>query len=214
MLDRRLVQHVGFCFTEKCLIFNIVQHLLPGETMLLPSMKPLITEEEIAKRVNALGAEIANSFCKTGPITVIGLLRGAFVFMADLIRAISRAGGRVAELDFLIVSSYGSSTKTTGNIRIKQDVRFDIAHKNVLIVDDILDTGMTLQRVSGLMQDRKPTALKTVVLLDKPSRREVNQEADYVGFKIENKFVVGYGLDYNHEYRDLPYVTVVEDDGK
>ncbi|MFH0883955.1 MAG: hypoxanthine phosphoribosyltransferase [bacterium] len=182
--------------------------------MLVPSTTPLITEEEIAKRVDDLGAEIANSFCKMGPITVIGLLRGAFIFMADLVRAISRHGGRVAELDFLIVSSYESSTESTGNIRIKQDVRFDIANKNVLIVDDILDTGLTLQRVSGLMLDRKPVALKTVVLLDKPSRREVNQEADYVGFKIENKFVVGYGLDFNHEYRDLPYVAVVEDDGK
>lgn len=182
--------------------------------MLVPSTKPLLTEEEIAKRVDALGDEIAKTFCKDGPITVIGLLRGAFVFMADLVRAISRHGGKVAELDFLIVSSYGSGTESTGNIRIKQDVRFDIADKNVLIVDDILDTGMTLQRVSGLMMDRKPAALKTAVLLDKPSRREVNQEADYVGFKIENKFVVGYGLDFNHEYRDLPFVAIVEEDGK
>jgi hypoxanthine phosphoribosyltransferase len=182
--------------------------------MLTPSTTPMIAEDKIQKRVDELGAEIANTFCTEGPITVVGLLRGAFVFMADLIRAISRHGGRVAELDFLNVSSYDSSMESSRNIRIKQDVRFDIAGKHVLIVDDILDTGFTLQRVSGLLRDRKPAALKTVVLLDKPSRREVNLEADYVGFKIENKFVVGYGLDYNHEYRDLPYVAAVEEDGK
>jgi len=179
--------------------------------MLVPSSKPLLNEEEILARIDELGAKIADDMKDQGSITVLGLLRGCFVFMADLVRAISRHGGKVLELDFMIVSSYGSGTETTGNIKIERDVRFDVLGKNVLIVDDILDTGLTLQRVSKLIWERRPATLKTAVLLDKPSRREAPTEADYVGFAIENHFVVGYGLDYNHQYRELPFVAIMEE---
>jgi hypoxanthine phosphoribosyltransferase len=182
--------------------------------MLEPSTTPLITEAEIAKRVDELGKQIAEEFANDGTVTVLGLLRGCFIFMADLVRAISRHGGDRLELDFMIVSSYGSGTESSGNIKIERDVRFDIADKRVLIVDDILDTGFTLQRVTQLLAERKPESIKTVVLLDKPSRREVNVGADYTGFSIDNHFVVGYGLDYDHNYRELPYIGRVEESGE
>lgn len=175
------------------------------------SDKTLFDAETIAKRVDELGKQIAEDFANDGTVTVLGLLRGSFVFMADLVRAISRHGGHPLELDFMIVSSYGSSTESTGNIKIERDVRFDIAGKKVLIVDDILDTGYTLQNVTQLLGERRPADLRTVVLLDKPSRRETAIKADYTGFEIENLFVVGYGLDLDHNYRELPYITLVED---
>lgn len=179
--------------------------------MLLPSSKPLLDEKQIADRVDEMGRQIAEEYASQGPVTVLGLLRGCFVFMADLVRAISRYSGNPLELDFMIVSSYGSGTVSTGNIKIERDVRFDIAGKRVLIIDDILDTGYTLQRVTKLLGERKPAELRTAVLLDKPSRRETSVQADYTGFKIDNLFVVGYGLDFDHNYRELPYITIVEE---
>jgi hypoxanthine phosphoribosyltransferase len=175
--------------------------------MLTPSTVPLFTEKEISDRVDAMGAEIVKDMCQNGPITVVGLLRGCFVFMADLVRAISRHGGLVSETDFLIVTSYGSGTTSSGNLKIERDIKHDIKGKNILLLDDILDTGNTLNRISNLLKERKPAGLKTVVLLDKPARRRVQIDADFTGFAIEDRFVIGYGLDYDQKYRELPYVS-------
>jgi len=179
--------------------------------MLTLSEKVFISEETILKRVDEMGAQIAKEMGSNGPIAIIGLLRGCFVFTADLVRAISRHGCRVDEIDFIIASSYESGTVSSGNVKIERDARHDIAGKNVLIVDDILDTGNTLNRIGDLFSNRKPNMLRTCVLLDKPSRREAPVEADYVGISIEDKFVVGYGLDYDQKYRELPYITVMEE---
>lgn len=179
--------------------------------MLVPRETPLFTQEQIAQRVEEMGEAIAREMCQEGPITVLGLLRGCYVFTADLLRAISRHGGKVEELDFLIASSYGDGTESSGNVKIERDARSDIAGRRVLVVDDILDTGHTLARVAALLEDRGPELLRIAVLLDKPSRRQANVYADYVGYEIDNLFVVGYGLDFDQDYRELPYITVVEE---
>jgi hypoxanthine phosphoribosyltransferase len=179
---------------------------------MVPDETALLTGEQIQRRNDELAAEIVADL-RGEPVVVIGLLRGCFVFCADLVRAISRAGGRVAEVDFLVASSYGSGTVSSGNVKIERDVRSDIAGRNVLLVDDILDTGNTLQRVLELLHTRGPGWLRTAVLLDKPSRRQVPVEADYTGFSIEDLFVIGYGLDYDQFYRELPYITTMVDRG-
>ena len=181
--------------------------------MLIPSPTPLIREEQIAKRVDELGAEIADAMGRDKPITVLGLLRGCFMFAADLTRAIARHGGGIEEIDFIIASSYGSGTESSGNVKIERDARRDIAGKHVLVIDDILDTGHTLQRIRGLLLSRDPALLKIAVMLDKPSRRQVEAHAEFTGFSIEDHFVVGYGLDFNQRYRELPYITTVVEEG-
>lgn len=177
--------------------------------MLVPSATPLLNEQQIAERVELMAAEIVADFGTAEPITVLGLLRGCFVFAADLVRAISRQGGVVGEVDFIIASSYGSGTTSSGNVKIERDARHDIAGKNVLVVDDILDTGHTLAHVRELLMSRNPSRLKIAVMLDKPERREVREGADYIGFAIDDHFVVGYGLDFDQRFRDLPYITTM-----
>lgn len=179
--------------------------------MLLPDPSPLFTGKEIQLRVNELANEIATDL-NGADLVVIGLLRGCFVFTSDLVRALSEQGTAIQEVDFLVASSYGSGTESSGNVKIEKDIKIDIAGKHVLVVDDILDTGNTLQKVLQLFSSRKPAWLKTCVVLDKSERREVDIEADFSGFSIPNHFVVGYGLDYDQKYRELPYITVMRDD--
>jgi len=181
--------------------------------MFVPSLTPLVTESQIEKRINELAQQIVARYGEDEPITLIGLLRGCFVFLADLARAISRQGGVIDEIDFLIASSYGGEMTSTRNVKIERDVRHDIAGRSVLLVDDILDTGHTLTYVLRLMRMRAPKQLCVAVLLDKPSRREMNVNADFVGFSIEDSFVVGYGLDYDQRYRELPYITTMIERG-
>ena len=181
--------------------------------MLVPSMNPMITEDQLLQRLEELGAEIAKDLSAMGEITVVGLLRGSFVFLADLVRSLSRHNVTVQEIDFIIASSYGSSTNSSENVKIERDLKNDIRDRNVLLIDDILDTGFTLQRVVDLLKSRGPRNLRTCVMLDKPSRRIASIEADYVGFNIEDRFVVGYGLDYDQRYRELPFVTMLEERG-
>jgi len=158
----------------------------------------LYTEEEIKRRVKTLAEEIRRKFPAGEELVVVGLLKGSFVFLADLVRELEGA----VLVDFIAASSY-AGTESTGNVRIKKDLDIDIKGRNVLLVDDILDTGRTFQKVLELLKVRQPKMLKTCVLLDKPSRRVVDISADFVGFKIPDHFVVGYGLDWDELGRNL-----------
>ncbi|HHT69627.1 MAG TPA: hypoxanthine phosphoribosyltransferase [Firmicutes bacterium] len=166
----------------------------------------LISKEEIAKRVKELGEQISNDFCDKDLI-VVGILKGAVIFMSDLIREIAIP----LEVDFMATSSYGQSTKTSGVVQLLKDLDTPIEGRDVLIVEDIIDSGLTLSYLSQLLQSRKPASIKTAVLLDKPDRRQTDFVPDYVGFSIPDQFVIGYGLDFNHKYRELPYIGVVNE---
>lgn len=160
----------------------------------------LFSREEIQEKVVSLGKMIEKDF--EDDFVVISLLRGSFIFAADLVREIDR----LVEIDFLTTSSYGHSESSSGEVRFLTDLRTNIEGRNVLIVDDILDTGNTLYAVKEKLMTYKPKSLKTCVLLDKPSRREADVSADYVGFEIEDLFIVGYGLNYGDYYRNVPYI--------
>jgi hypoxanthine phosphoribosyltransferase len=156
--------------------------------------------------VAALGNEIAVRLPE-GSFAAVGILRGAFVFMADLVRAIPRD----VRCDFLGVRSYGAATETSGVVQITSDLRLPISGKHVLLVEDIVDTGLTLRYLLDLLQAQGPASLQVCTLLNKPSRRRVEVPLDFVGFEIPDRFVVGYGLDAAQKYRNLPYVAVVDE---
>ena len=166
----------------------------------------LFSEEQLKKRAAELGAEISKDY-EGKPILLIGILKGSLPFMADLMR---RIDGDV-EIDFMAVSSYGSSTVSSGVVKIIKDLDHSIEGKNVIVIGDIIDTGITLSYLSKYLTDKRPASLKVCTLLDKPSRREMEVKVDYVGFQIPDKFVLGYGLDFEQKYRNLPYIGVVEE---
>lgn len=166
--------------------------------------KVLITKEEIAKRVAQLGEQISKDY-RGESITLVCTLRGASIFFADLAREID---GDV-EMDFIAVSSYGSGTSSSGEVKMVKDLSAPIKDKNVIVVEDIIDTGITLNYLKKLLLARAPKSLKVCALLDKPSRRKVDFKGDYIGFEIENEFVVGYGLDYDEKMRNLKDVCVL-----
>lgn len=166
--------------------------------------KVLITKEEIAKRVAQLGEQISNDY-RGEPITLVCTLRGASIFFADLAREID---GDV-EMDFIAVSSYGAGTSSSGEVKMVKDLSAPIKDKNVIVVEDIIDTGITLNYLKKLLLTRAPKSLKVCALLDKPSRRKVDFKGDYIGFEIENEFVVGYGLDYDEKMRNFKDVCVL-----
>jgi hypoxanthine phosphoribosyltransferase len=165
----------------------------------------LIDAETIQARIRELGAEIADAF-RGQDLLLISVLKGSIIFMADLIRAINLPH----EIDFMATSSYGTGTRTSGVVRILKDLNKSIEGRNVLIVEDIIDSGNTLNYLVRILQERQPASLRIVTLLDKPDRREVVTQVDWVGFSIPNDFVVGYGLDYNEIYRNLPYIGVLK----
>lgn len=168
-------------------------------------LKVLITEDEIKARVAQLGRQISADYAGRSPIFV-GVLKGCFVFMADLLREIDL----YCDMDFMAVSSYGNGTTTTGAVKINKDLGRDIEGKDVIIVEDILDSGVTLSYLKSYLQNRRPASIKIVTLLDKPSRRRADLYADYFGFTVPDEFVVGYGLDYAELYRNLPYIGVLK----
>lgn len=168
-------------------------------------LKILITRDEIATRVGELGALITEDYRDKTPV-IVSVLKGSLVFVADLIRAMDIMN----EIDFMVVSSYGSSVVSSGAVRILKDLAISIEGRDVLVVEDILDSGKTLAYLSKLLAARKPASLRIATLLDKPSRREADITPDYVGFTIPDEFVVGYGLDYNEHYRNLPDIGVLK----
>jgi|UniRef100_A0A7C6EAW4 hypoxanthine phosphoribosyltransferase len=166
---------------------------------------PLISEAEIQKRVKELASQISSDYANLQPL-LVGILKGAWIFMADLARYLTIP----VSFDFLTVSSYGTSTKTSGIVKIVTDLKTPIIEKDVLLVEDILDTGLTLKYILDNLQLRQPRSLKTCVLLDKPERHQIDIKIDYLGFVVPNKFVVGYGIDYNEQYRNLPYIAYID----
>ena len=160
----------------------------------------LFSRQEIQEKVESLGKKISEDM--GDDFVVISLLRGSFIFAADLVREIDK----LVEIDFLTTSSYGHSESSSGEVRFLTDLRTNIEVRNVLVVDDILDTVNTLYAVKEKLLSYKPKSLKTCVLLDKPSRREADVSADYVGFEIDDIFIVGYGLNYGDYYRNVPYI--------
>jgi hypoxanthine phosphoribosyltransferase len=169
----------------------------------------IIKEEELKKRVKELGKEITLDYSPDDDIIMIGILRGAILFMADLAREIKLP----VTFDFMDVSSYGQGTNSSGVVRIIKDLEENIENRHVLIVEDIMDTGLTLKYVVDILKTRNPASIKIVTLLDKPERRmEKEIEADFNGFEIPDKFVVGYGLDYSEKYRNLPFIGVLKEE--
>ncbi len=167
------------------------------------TVEVMISEDEIAKRIAELGQQITENYRDSGSdMVLVGLLRGSFMFMADLCRKIDVPH----EVDFMTASSYGSGMSTTRDVKILKDLDEDIRGKDVLIVEDIIDSGNTLSKVREILRLREPKSLAICTLLDKPERREVEVAVEYVGFTIPDKFVVGYGIDYAQRYRHLPYV--------
>lgn len=165
----------------------------------------LISAKAIAARVESLAKEITRSFAGTEKLVVVGLLRGSFVFIADLVREIDLP----VEVDFLEASSYGNAMESSREVRILKDLRGEIAGRDVLVVEDIVDTGFTLSHVVRLLKTREPRRLEVCALLDKPSRREVEIRATWTGFEIPDEFVVGYGIDFAQRNRNLPYIGKV-----
>ena len=167
--------------------------------------KVLISEEQIRRRVMELGCQLTADY-QGKELFVLGILKGSVVFMSDLIRAIDLP----LQIDFIAVSSYGKSTRSSGVVRIIKDLDADIQGKDLLIVEDIVDSGLTLSYLREIFLSRNPASLKICTFLDKPSRRVADVIPDYNGYQIPDEFVVGYGLDYAEKYRNLPYVGVVE----
>ena len=169
--------------------------------------KVLIEEEAVATRVAELGVEISNDYASKD-LLLVGVLKGAVFFMADLMRELTIP----CEIDFMAISSYGAGTDSSGVVRILKDLDANIAGRDVLVVEDIIDSGLTLSYLMRSLKARKPASLEICALLTKPGRREIDVPVKFVGFEIPNRFVIGYGLDFAERYRNLPYVAVLHPD--
>ena len=166
----------------------------------------MLSQEEIENKVTELAKQIEKDY-EGQDLLLVGILKGASVFVADLMRKINLN----VNIDFMSVSSYGSGTVSSGTVKILKDLDVDIKDKNVLIVEDIIDSGITLRNLYDTLMTREPRSLKLCTLLNKPARKKVDVNVDYVGFVIEDKLIVGYGIDYDEKYRNLPYIAIVED---
>ncbi len=169
------------------------------------SIDTLISEKKIHEKVKELAGEIDRDF-KGEEILLIGLLRGSVIFLSDLARELKTE----ATIDFMVVSSYGNKMESSRDVKILKDLEEDIKGRNVIIVEDIIDTGNTLQKVQQILQTREPKNIRICTLLDKPERREVEISVDYTGFQIPDEFVVGYGIDFAQKHRTLPYIGIVK----
>jgi len=168
----------------------------------------LFSKEMIFQKVKELGERISSDYNKDDEVVVVGVLKGANVFMADLIREIDLP----IYIDFMAVSSYGYSTESSGVVRILKDLDLEVEGKHVLIIEDIIDTGLTLKYLTDNLKSRKIKSLKICTLLDKPKRRKCDLIIDYIGFEIPDKFIVGYGIDYGEKYRNLPYIASLKEE--
>lgn len=166
----------------------------------------MITEEEILQKAKEIGRQITEDF-RGETIVMIGILRGAVLWMADLMKCVDLD----MTIDFMAVSSYGAATKSSGVVKINKDLETDIDGKSIIVVEDIVDSGVTLNYLRGYFVSRGAKVVKICSLLDKPEGRRVDIDVDYIGFTVDDRFIVGYGLDYDQQYRNLPYITYLED---
>ena len=174
--------------------------------------RPIVTQEQMRTRIRELGRQITSDYAGRD-LVLVGILKGAYAFYADLARAIRLP----LHVDFLVVTSYGFKANTSGKVKMVTDLTEDIAGRDVLLVEDIVDSGLTVQYLTQTLSKRRPKSIKVCSLLSKPKRRKVDVPVHYVGFEISNQYVVGYGLDYQQKYRNLPYLAVldqVEDEGQ
>lgn len=168
--------------------------------------KILLTQEQLKERIARMGKQISTDYDANEQIIAVGILKGSVIFMADLVREIQKS----VELEFMAVSSYGASTKSSGAVKILKDLDIDISGKNVLIIEDIIDSGITLSYLKEMLLRRNPKSLRICTLLNKPERRKSEVKVDYIGFDIPDEFVIGYGLDYDNKYRNLPYIGILK----
>jgi len=183
--------------------FFIFNFCVLGIYPMTVAMSVMISTEDIQAKVKLLGEQINAHYTNSQKdLVLIGLLRGSFIFMADLCRAIEKPH----ELDFMTVSSYGSSTTSSRDVKILKDLDGEIRGKDVLVVEDIIDSGNTLSKVLEILQTREPNSIELCTLVSKPSRREIELEVKFLGFEVEDRFIVGYGLDYDQKYRHLPFI--------
>ena len=167
--------------------------------------RPIVTQEEMRMRIRELGRQISSDY-EGKDLVLVGILKGAYAFYADLARAIRLP----LQVDFLVVTSYGKKARPSGKVKMVTDLTEDIAGRDVLLVEDIVDSGLTVQYLVKTLTKRKPKSIRVCTLLSKPARRKVDVHIDYIGFEIPNKYVVGYGLDYQQKYRNLPYLAVLD----
>lgn len=167
----------------------------------------LITEDEIRQKVQDIGETLTKKY-RGKDVLLVGVLRGCIAFISDLMREIEFP----VEIDFLAVSSYGQTSQSSGVVRVLKDLSEDIEGRHVILVEDIVDSGLTLNYLMGYLKAREPASIDTCVLLDKPYRREVEVDVDYTGFEVPDKFLVGYGLDYAQEFRNVPYIATIKDE--
>lgn len=168
------------------------------------SAKQLISRAKIQKRVRQLAREIGKDYQNKKPV-LVGVLKGAFIFLADLIRDLDMP----AEFDFIAVSSYGTKKTSSGKVKLLKDISLDIKNRDVIIVEDIIDSGLSTSYIISYLKRKSPKSIRFCALLNKEERRKVPVKIDYCGFRVPNKFIVGYGLDYNEQYRNLPYVGYI-----
>lgn len=167
----------------------------------------LFDEFRIQTRIREIGMQIGADYKDSAPV-MIGILKGGFMFLADLVRSISIP----VEIDFMAISSYGAGTSSSGVVKIRKDIDLDISGRDIIVVEDIVDSGLSLQYIRDYLWKHKPASLKTCVLLDKPAAHKLEVSFEYVGFEIGNEFVVGYGLDFNENYRNLPYIGILKEE--
>ena len=182
----------------------LARYVTRARTLKLPPV--LISEQDIQARVAELAAQISDDYRDKGDIVLIGVLKGAFIFLADLSRRLTIP----RTIEFIAVSSYDRGSISSGAVRLVMDVRGNIEHRHVLIIEDIVDTGHTLKYLIGILESHRPASIKTVALLHKPARAEVDVPIDYIGFGIGDEWVVGYGLDYAEHDRTLPYIGSIQ----
>ena len=175
----------------------------------MPDQRPpaILSTEQIQARIKELAREILSDYEPGEDLHLVAILKGAFLFLGDLIRAMDRH----VTIDFMAVSSYAKGTTSSGEVRMVKDLDSGLEGRNVIIVEDIVDTGLTLAYLQEILRARSPKTLRTACLLSKPSRRKIDVKVEYVGFTIEDRFVVGYGLDYAEKYRNLPYIGVLDE---
>lgn len=166
----------------------------------------MITQQQINERAAEIGRQIEEDYAGES-IVLVGILRGAVVWMADIMKNVNLD----MRIDFMAVSSYGSATKSSGIVKINKDLDTDIEGKHVIIIEDIVDSGITLNYLKGYMENREAKSVKICTLLDKPEGRKVDIDVDYIGFTVDDRFIIGYGLDYDQKYRNLPYISYLEE---